>query len=219
VYSLAFVLAASAGFALLSPEPASSRGIESSPVKRARGGETLWVDGNLNGYGVSFPHEEMQKRLGGKDSCVKCHHMNLPRDRNSGCYECHSNMYLATNASRHDWHASTTGGRLACWQCHAKGSPRSAATAKPCASCHKDLVPAGAAIQVKQYRAVGYLQAMHELCIGCHVRLAKQNDKPDLARCTNCHKKLRNLIDATDLTWPRQEVIGRGMLLPPVSKR
>ncbi len=219
VYSLAFILAAAAGFALLSPEPAASRGIDPSPVQRARGWETLWIDGNLNGYGVSFPHEEMEKRLGGKDSCVKCHHMNLPRDRNSGCYECHSNMYVVTDASRHDWHASAAGGRLACWECHARSEPRSAATAKPCVNCHKDLVPAGAAIKVKQYQAVGYVQAMHVLCIGCHVQLAKQNNKPDLARCTNCHKERRNLIDASDLTWPQREEIGRGMLLPPVSKR
>jgi Ni/Fe-hydrogenase subunit HybB-like protein len=218
VYSLAFVLAAAAGFALLAPEPAASRGIDPSPVQRARGGDTLWIDGNLNGFGVSFPHVEMQKRLGERDSCVKCHHMNLPRDRNSGCYECHGNMYLPTDASRHDWHASAAGGRLACWQCHTKGEPRSAATAKPCVDCHKDLIPAGAAIQVKQYQAVGYVQAMHELCIGCHVKLARQDNKPDLARCTNCHKGQRTLVDAAGLTWPPQDEIGRGMLLPPVSK-
>jgi len=219
VYSLAFVLAASAGFAALAPKPAASRGIEPVPVHRARGGETLWIDGNLNGYGVSFPHEEIQKRIGGKDSCVKCHHMNLPRDRNSGCWECHSDMYLASDASRHDWHTSPAGGRVACWECHERGKPRCAATAKPCDRCHKDLVPVGAAIQVKQHRAAGYVQAMHALCIGCHVRLAKQEGKPELARCVNCHKERRSLIDAPDLTWRQQETIGRGMLLPPLSKR
>jgi hypothetical protein len=60
---------------------------------------------------------------------------------------------------------------------------------------------------------------MHELCIGCHVRLAKQEGKPDLARCASCHKERRRLVDAADLTWRQQEIIGRGMLLPPLSKQ
>ena len=99
---------------------------------------------------------------------MKCHHMNLPRDRNSDCAQCHSDMYLATDAFRHDWHSSSAGGRLPCWECHQEGKPRSAATAKPCDSCHKDLVPPGALIRVKQYHAEGYAQVMHQLCIGCH---------------------------------------------------
>ena len=147
---------------------------------------------------------------------MKCHHMNLPRDKNSGCYECHRDMYLPVDAFRHDWHASPAGGRLACVQCHEQGKPRIAATAKRCDGCHKDLVPAGATIQVKQYNAVGYVQAMHELCIGCHKQLAAQEGKPDFARCATCHKERRNIVDASDLA-PR-DGIGRGILLPPISK-
>jgi Ni/Fe-hydrogenase subunit HybB-like protein len=204
VFSLAFILAASVGMAALAPKPAATRGIQPEPVHRAVGGETLWIDGNRNGYGVSFPHEEMQKRLGGKESCVKCHHMNLPRDRNSGCWECHSDMYLASDASRHDWHASPAGGRVACVECHQAGQPRSAATAKACNGCHKDLIPAGATMRVRQYQAVSYVQAMHELCIGCHTQLAKQEGKPELARCTNCHKERRDLLDNADVAWRRE---------------
>ena len=216
VYSLAFVFAASIGFALLAPQPAASRGIDSQPVQRARGGQTLWIDGNLDGYGVSFPHEEIAKRLGGADSCVKCHHMNLPRDRNSGCYECHRDMYLATDAFRHDWHASPSGGRQACRQCHDPAQPRRAETAKACGGCHKDLIPGGAVIRVKQYQAVGYVQAMHELCIGCHAQRARQEGKPESARCTTCHKERRSIIDAREPA-PR-EAIGRGILLPAVAR-
>jgi hypothetical protein len=216
VYSLAFVFAAAAGFALLAPQPVAGRGIVRQPVQRARGGEILWIDGNLNGYGVAFPHERIVKRLGGDASCVKCHHMNLPRDKNSGCYECHRDMYLPVDAFRHDWHASPEGGRLPCTQCHQQGQPRSASTAKHCDGCHKNLVPAGAAIAVKQYNAVGYVQAMHKLCIECHKHLAAQEGKPDFARCATCHKERRSRVDASNLG--PEDGIGRGILLPPVSK-
>lgn len=216
VYSLGFIFAASLGFALLAPQPAASRGVDSQPVHRARGGAVLWIDGNLDGFGVAFPHEKIEQKLGGDASCVKCHHMNLPRDRTSGCYECHRDMYLTSDAFRHDWHASPAGGKLECVQCHPAGQVRAAAGAKPCTSCHKDLVPAGATIQVKHYRAPGYVQAMHELCIGCHTQLAKQENKPDFARCATCHKERRSLTDAGVLAAP--PAAGRGILLPPVTK-
>lgn len=215
VYSLGFIFAAAIGFSLLSPQPAASRGIEPQPVHRARGGTTLWIDGNLNGFGVAFPHELMEKRLGGDASCVKCHHMNLPRDRTSGCYECHQDMYLASDAFRHDWHASPEGAKLACGKCHDPAKARTATSAKPCAACHKDLVPAAASIQVKQYRAPGYVQAMHELCIGCHTQLAKEEGKPDFGRCATCHKERHGVTDTGDLATPE---VGRGILLPAITK-
>jgi Ni/Fe-hydrogenase subunit HybB-like protein len=216
VYSLAFVFAAAIGFALLAPQPASSRGIEPQPVHRARGREVLWIDGNLDGYGVAFPHERIEKRLGGDASCAKCHHMNLPRDRNSGCDECHRDMHLASDAFRHDWHASPSGGRLACARCHDPALSRSAVSAKPCSTCHKDLVPGDATIRIKQYKAPGYVQAMHELCIACHAQIAKQEARPDFARCAICHKERRSVTDAVDAD--RQPMPGRGILLPVISK-
>lgn len=219
VYSLAFILAASVGLAALPPKPAATRGVEPAPVHRARGGEALWIDGNLNGYGVRFPHARIQRSVGGQDSCVKCHHMNLPRDRNSGCWECHRDMYLPSDAFRHGWHASPAGGRLSCGQCHERGRPRTAATAVPCHRCHKDLLPAGATIPVKRYQAAGYVPAMHGLCIACHVLRAKLERNPELVRCTNCHKERQSLVDAPGLTWPGETMSGRGMLLPPLAKR
>jgi Ni/Fe-hydrogenase subunit HybB-like protein len=216
VYSLGFLLAASVGFALSAPALAVGRGIVPEPVHRARGGAVLWIDGNLDGYGVAFPHEDLEKRLGGAASCVKCHHMNLPRDRASGCYECHRDMYLTSDAFRHDWHASPAGGRLGCAQCHKLGAARSATTARSCDGCHKDLVPAGTSIEVKQYRAVGYVSAMHELCIGCHTKVAKQEGKPDFARCTTCHKERRRPVDGPDLV--RKPAVGTGILLPGVTR-
>jgi Ni/Fe-hydrogenase subunit HybB-like protein len=219
VYSLAFIVAASVGFAFLRPEPASGRGIPPQPVQRARGGDTLWIDGNLDGYGVSFPHERIAAKLGGKTSCVRCHHMNLPRDANSGCYECHRDMYLTSDAFRHDWHASPAGARLGCDQCHEANKNRAAATAKTCDRCHNNLIPAGATIQVKAYRAAGYVQAMHEMCIGCHVELARTSGKPEFARCANCHKERRSLVDADKTLASEQVAVGKGILLPRIRKQ
>ncbi len=219
VYSLAFILSASVGLAALKPQPVPSRGVEPTPVHHARGGDTLWIDGNLDGFGVAFNHLEHQNRNGQKASCVKCHHMNFPRDRNSGCYQCHSDMYLASDAFQHDWHALPTGGRVACFECHTKGKARTAESSKPCSGCHKDLIPEGSLIQVKQYRALGYTQALHQLCIGCHANVAKEKGKPDLARCNWCHKGKLTFPESTHLAFQEGERVGAEVVLPPISTR
>ena len=219
VYSLAFIGAAAVGFALLSPQRLESRGTEPTYVHRARGDEILWVDGNLDGFGVNFKHAEHIKREGDKQSCIKCHHMNFPRDRNTACSRCHADMYLPADAFRHDWHASPSGARIACYQCHTRGQVRSAATAMKCDRCHKDLVPAGAAIQVKKYQAVSYTNAMHELCIGCHTKKAVEKKKPEMTRCAWCHKDSRETIDSRELMLRRAGLIGKGIMLPvPTNK-
>jgi Ni/Fe-hydrogenase subunit HybB-like protein len=218
VYSIAFIVAAAAGFAFLEPGTVAGRGVEPAPVHQARGGESLWIDGNLDGYGVSFKHENHGQRGDAKAPCVECHHMNLPRDRNSACSRCHSDMYRRVDAFRHDWHASPTGARLACIQCHRAGEVRTAASAKNCASCHKDLVPAGATIKIKQYRAVSYVQAMHELCIGCHQKAAREQSKPELARCAMCHKERRSPVDAPGLAFYGNAPLGTRVVLPTALK-
>ncbi len=199
VYSLGFIAATALGFALLTPQPAASRGVEQAPAHRARGGEVLWIDGNLDGRGVSFPHQKHIDSQGGKASCPRCHHMNLPRDQASGCYQCHREMYSASDAFGHDWHAAPAGGKLACGQCHPQGQARAASTAKPCTSCHKDLIPAGAPYRVVAYTARSYSDSMHGLCIGCHRQEAVKRVKPDMPRCAWCHKDVRTFIDAAGL--------------------
>jgi Ni/Fe-hydrogenase subunit HybB-like protein len=215
VYSLVFILAASAGFALLAPQPAASRGVDPTPARRARGGGILWVDGNGDGYGVSFQHTAHVERQGGNEACSRCHHLNLPRDRNSGCYHCHRDMYLPSDAFRHDWHASPGGGRLACVECHPRGQVREAATAKRCEQCHKDLKPSVTVVSVKQYHAIGYAQAMHQLCIGCHSNVARQQAKPEAARCAWCHKGRREPVDATGFAFRDAGLVGKRLVLPP----
>jgi Ni/Fe-hydrogenase subunit HybB-like protein len=212
-YSLGFVIAAALGFALINVQQRVERGTEPTPVHQARGGDILFIDGNLDGFGVAFKHAEHEKREGDKQSCVKCHHMNIPRDEASACSRCHRDEYLTTDSFRHDWHASPAGGNVPCYQCHAPGQVRRAATAARCDTCHRNLVPKSASIAVKQYRAVGYAQAMHELCLGCHVKKAKEKSKPEMAQCEWCHKDRCNIADRRKVV--RQSgVPGRNVVLP-----
>lgn len=212
VYSLAFIAAAAAGFALLSPKPASSRGVDPVPVHHARGGDKLWIDGNLDGFGVSFPHQEHRTRKG--MVCGRCHHLNLPRDQQSGCYHCHRDMYLVSDAFRHDWHADPRGGNIACVECHPTKQVRQASTAQKCDHCHQNMVAPGSTIKIKQYNAIGYVSAMHQLCIGCHAEEGPKKKKPELARCANCHRDSAEILAGTVLS-NRRRLAGKRLILPP----
>jgi hypothetical protein len=191
-YSLAFIIAAAVGFMLLPGHKLESRGIPDVTAQDARGGDTLFIDGNRDGYGVSFKHRFHIDKNGGDTSCVLCHHMNLPADRQSTCAGCHRSMYKTSDAFRHDWHSSPKGANLACVKCHTPGVERTAASAKKCDACHLDLIPAGTKIAIKSYMAPSYADAMHGLCVNCHKqKLAEYPDKPNLARCETCHTVTR----------------------------
>ncbi len=141
--------------------------------------------------------------------------MNYPRDEATACSRCHYQMYVATDSFRHDWHASPNGARLACYQCHPSGQVRTAATAVHCDKCHKNLVPAEATIKIKQYQAVAYTDAMHRLCIGCHIQKAKEKNKPEMTRCAWCHKENPEILNSRDLILTHYG-LGRGsVVLPP----
>jgi len=188
-YSMAFVIALAVGFALMPGKRLHSSGVEQVVAQQARGGDTLYVDGNRDGFGVAFKHEYHVAKLGEKASCIQCHHMNMPRDKQSGCWHCHQGMYASFDSFRHDWHASSRGANLRCVDCHASDLERGAASSKTCDQCHKDLVPEGALVKVEQYMAPSYVDAMHGLCVNCHQKkLAELPEKPDLARCTTCHE-------------------------------
>jgi len=215
VYSMAFIVAAAFGFGFLHVRAAEYRGVEPSPVHRARGGDILWIDGNLDGMGVAFHHAEHEKREGGKQSCIKCHHMNYPHDEGTACARCHSDEYLPSDAFRHDWHASPPGAHIACYQCHAQGQMRTAASAVSCDKCHKNMVANGSSIKIKTYQAVSYTEAMHRLCIGCHIQKAKEKNKPEMTRCAWCHKDNPEILNARDLMLSRYGLNRASVVLPP----
>lgn len=218
-YSLGFIIAAAIGFAFLSGEPVESRGVDPTPVHNPRGGDTLWIDGNLDGYGTAFNHKEHEKRNGNEKSCSKCHHMNQPRDKHTGCSNCHKDMYLSTDAFGHDWHSSPSGGKLKCNECHDKTIVRNADSAKKCDYCHQGLVPPDSDIEINTYKAISYTEAMHLMCINCHTKVAVEKEKPALARCENCHAERRNLVDSIVLDTRREKLTGKRMVLPPIYRK
>lgn len=188
-YSLAFILSIALGFALLPDAKIKSEGVDIVEVAPARGGDSLYVDGNLNGYGVSFDHKKHKQVGQEKLDCATCHHMNLPADKNSGCWQCHEDMFTATDIFRHSWHNSPNGANIACVTCHPEGQNKEASTAKKCSDCHKDMTAPGSTIKFdNQYMAPSYVDAMHTLCINCHTeKAATMAGKENLAKCASCH--------------------------------
>jgi Ni/Fe-hydrogenase subunit HybB-like protein len=187
-YSLAFVIALAVGFALMPGHKLESKGVPLIDVEPARGGEVLLIDGNLDGYGVAFAHKTHIDSLGGDSSCVRCHHLNLPGDKQSRCASCHSSMYATADAFRHGWHGSPSGAKVACNECHDPSGNRTATTAKACKDCHADMVPAGSGITVTSWRASSYTDALHGVCVTCHrLNAVALVERPHLAECATCH--------------------------------
>jgi len=160
-------------------------------------GETtrvLMIDGNRNGDLVLFDHDDHAERLGGEDSCETCHHLTKPLDQNTSCFECHRDMYDELPVFDHNFHTARLGGNDGCIECHSDGSTvKSYETTTECSECHRAEIAAEAFIEAPPERwgqAVGYMNAMHTLCVDCH--LSETLSAPDqhsesLRRCINCH--------------------------------
>jgi Ni/Fe-hydrogenase subunit HybB-like protein len=237
--SFVMVLVAAVGFATISGQSDIKSGVEPIPVHKARGGDTLWVDGNVDGYGAVFTHRSHMRgcfrgsscidchdvepvfadghRIGDSandPTCVRCHHMNLPRDHNSACSACHRDMYGPNDAFGHNWHSSHQGANLKCVDCHPKDEPKTQENGKKCGNCHSDLVPEGSTIEFTHYQAPSYVDAMHKLCIECHYMKAEVLEMPDLARCATCHPGRRDFVDAPDIAARHQYPKGKRVVLP-----
>jgi len=189
IYSLIFVISLAVGFAIIPGDRIYGDGIRKVIANKALGGDTLIIDGNRDGYGVAFAHEPHIARNGGDNSCVLCHHMNLPNDMQSECYACHRDMYQVADAFKHDWHADPDGGNIPCGQCHPKDVQRQALTVDNCYECHTDLIPNGSKIRFEKNMAVSYTDAMHKQCISCHQEKTEELiDKKNLTECAACHE-------------------------------
>jgi Ni/Fe-hydrogenase subunit HybB-like protein len=205
-FSLIFVGFFALGFAFIPGKKIESRGILEVRAVRALGGDTLFIDGNRDGFGVAFDHKMHQQKNGGDSSCVICHHLNLPMDRNSGCYSCHSSMYQSTSTFNHTLHADGKYGDISCVECHPAGQIRNVSTAAKCDKCHKDMLPAEAKMDSTNYRAPSYVNALHLLCVNCHKKKALElTDKKNLGLCITCHHE-PNQIDEDSL---RIKYVGR----------
>lgn len=153
------------------------------------------IDGNRDGRLVLFPHDDHVEGMGQEGSCAICHHQNMPFDTNTSCCECHRDMYVSTDVFDHAFHADKLGGNDGCADCHL--DPReikSREKARGCVECHEEMVversfverPSGGMSGL----AVGYMDAMHGLCIGCHEQTAEASPLEygaGFAECGNCH--------------------------------
>jgi len=157
--------------------------------------EVLVIDGNRDGRFVLFDHHAHMDRNGGKKSCVLCHHLNMPKDRETSCWECHRDMFLPTDIFNHESHVAQMNGNSGCAKCHKDPSlPKTRQTSARCEECHEDMLVKGSLVRAPKnsadYVAVGYMSAMHELCIDCHKK--KQSEQPkrlpvEITRCAWCH--------------------------------
>ena len=84
-------------------------------------------------------------------------------------------------------------------------APKTLATSTPCLDCHAGMEAAGSRVKVEAPLtgdAVGYVDAMHGLCVGCHEQLAKEEpaEHPaDFPRRRNCHRGVdRAQVQAAD---------------------
>lgn len=154
----------------------------------------LMLDANRDDDVVLFDHDAHAEHLGGDRSCETCHHLNKPLDENTSCYECHTDMYEPRSTFDHELHEERMGGSESCTQCHTGESEvKSYETVTECSECHRNEIADRAFIEAPDARwddAVGYMDAMHSLCVECHKREAArgQADVPEnLNRCMTCH--------------------------------
>ncbi len=154
----------------------------------------LMLDANRDGNVVLFDHDDHALRLGEEDSCETCHHLTKPLDENTSCSECHTDMYEPRSVFDHDIHTERLGGNQGCIECHSDGTEvKSYETITECSECHRNEIAQRAFIESPESRwgdAVGYMDAVHSLCVDCHEReaLAVQGGHPEtLNRCMTCH--------------------------------
>ncbi|HKJ82336.1 MAG TPA: Ni/Fe-hydrogenase cytochrome b subunit [Ignavibacteriaceae bacterium] len=235
-HTLAFVISFALGMALMPGKHLHSKGIDNIKVKPATGIDTLYINGNRDNQFVKFTHQahiewlrthkvpqfrsDVFQNISGatNDSCGICHHLNLPGEKLSNCWECHTSMYAQVDFFNHDWHTSNTGANLKCNDCHQPGINRTDQSAKKCTSCHPAYkFTVNKKVSAKTYYTLSYTNAMHNLCVSCHlIESKKLKNKPHLVECSTCHKTQlpENLI--TGLKWKIKVPHYNNVILPDV---
>ena len=182
-----FILALAVG---LTAAPKTEPSIQ-QPSRRARGSDVLRI--GTGPRHVYFAHRRHQDNFGGENSCGLCHHLHKPGDVGTPCSECHQALYTATDVFDHSAHIATQEGNASCITCHGEGEPRVLTGVKTCQDCHgKDMMAGNPVVTKFNSRwAGGYKDAMHKMCLACHLRKAAdpQVARPDLARCGSCHNE------------------------------
>jgi len=198
--SLAFIVAAAVVFAFLPHQALYGAGAVPAPAQRARGSVVMLIDGDRNGIAVEFKHQMHIDKLGDKDSCVLCHHLDEPLDTDTPCWVCHRDQWSATDIFDHDRHVADLkrmGSGNPCAACHL--DPSGAHTAEHTASCtaegchrdHLEMRREGATVELEDKDharlAGGYVDALHGVCVSCHKKKAAELNRPHHPDCATCH--------------------------------
>ncbi len=185
VYSMLFILAAAIGFTAAPKFSAS----EEVPAQRARGKDIIKI-GTQEPF-VYYNHAEHVKTGGMDQSCSLCHHLNKVGDVGTPCSECHRSMFEGTDIFDHDLHIRKQGGNGSCDKCHGTTGASRFESMKTCEDCHaKDMMAENPVVKTFTNRtASGYRDAMHKMCIPCHVKSDELSGekKTQLRRCGTCH--------------------------------
>ena len=159
------------------------RNSTSQKMKGAVGWELMKIDGNRSGRSVEFTHESHQQYMEKSgEGCSVCHHLSLPDDSSSSCYECHKDMSGESSIFDHELHSRIYRGKgTHCNECH--GKDRSRERAKKCAECHPDYTESTASY----LKVRGYDSAMHGSCIACHRKQDEKLGQRMYTECSFCH--------------------------------
>ncbi len=199
LYSASFML--SIGLALgfvpehsvfgVQPEMTPTHGPRIVEMSKTDSSSTLMIDGNRNGNYVLFDHESHIASQGGERdaACVQCHHMKKPQEKVSKCYDCHRDVYLPRDIFDHNSHVKAMNGNESCRECHVDPKKMKVReNTKSCDECHNGMRPKNTLVKIPKDKqksiALGYVDAMHKLCIDCHEQEGL-HEEPDL--CTHCH--------------------------------
>jgi len=190
--SLLLVIAVPFAVGLFSGDALYGIDLDESPVRPPLAlDETrtvLAVDGNRNHDGVIFKHGEHQKRLGDEASCKRCHHLDLPGDKSSACYACHTDMKRSRSIFDHEHHVARLGDKWSCRECHDTSRPKNRDNAKACHECHdKDMKMEPPPSGRFNFLAPSYMDAMHVLCIRCHREEDEKKGETRRGECVFCH--------------------------------
>jgi Ni/Fe-hydrogenase subunit HybB-like protein len=216
-FSLAFVISFAIGMSLMPEKQLHGKGIEDITVTRASGKDILLINGNRDDCIVEFPHKEHIIRLG-ENQCVTCHHLTLPEYLDNSCWECHTSMYKPTDFFKHDWHASKSRANLKCNDCHTKGITKSVESGKKCIDCHQKYDFVYKMDDTQKYFALSYTDALHQLCVSCHVVKSNELNKQNLSQCTSCHSSEVHEQVSDNLKWKTSLPHFNSVILPNIDK-
>jgi hypothetical protein len=160
------------------------------------------LDANRNGMSVAFDHKKHEEdflEVYGyatvEETCVKCHHLSVPADKNSSCRACHRDMEVPTpmfQLANHEERFEKPEDRELLLAANLADRQENF---EACMRCHEENMPGLAAYAKKGFSHVapGYVDAMHGSCLECH-RLREQEKGDDPANpvsrgnCLFCHR-------------------------------